>query len=185
MLRRRAHEDGELNLSALIDIFSIMLFFLMTTVTFLTLKTLNASVPAVAKKGQSVDTKDGVNVSVEVTADGYVLKASGQPQNSTASRLNINENIGRKPTTVKEKNEAGEEVEKEVMGLNTQKLTEELWEIKKKAPEVKVIMIFPEDGVEFQDIVSTMDASREMPSIIDRNKRVPLFTRPVLSELVK
>ena len=52
MLRRRAHQETELNLSALIDIFSIMLFFLMTTVTFLTLKTLNAAVPAVAKKGR-------------------------------------------------------------------------------------------------------------------------------------
>ena len=168
-IRRKEAEDIELNLAALIDIFSIMLFFLMTTVTFLTLKTLNAAVPAAAKKGQSVDTKDGVNVSVEITEAGYVLKASGQPQNRSSGRLDINKELARDGNKV----------------LPTQDLTEELWEIKKAASEVKVIMIFPEDGTHFQDVISTMDASRDMPSIVDPRKRVQLFPRPVLSEINK
>ena len=168
-MRRSRMEEVELNLAALIDIFSIMLFFLMTTVSFLTLKTLNASVPAAAKKGESVDTKDGVNVSVEIKTEGYVLKASGQPANQSASRLNLDKTIPR----------AGDGQ------LQPKKLTEELWEIKKVASEVKAIMIFPEDGMRFQDIIATMDASRDMPSIIDRRKRVQLFPRPVLSELSK
>lgn len=168
-IRRRTAEEVELNLAALIDIFSIMLFFLMTTVTFLTLKTLNASVPAAAKKGESVDTKDGVNVSVEIKTEGYVLKASGQPADGRRDRLNIDQTFARKSDGT----------------LPTKKLTEELWEIKKVASEVKTIMIFPEDGTRFQDVVSTMDASRDMPSIIDPKKRVQLFPRPVLSELVK
>jgi hypothetical protein len=63
-------------------------------------------------------------------------------------------------------------------------LTAELWDIKKKAPEAKNIMIFPEQGTVFEEIVHTMDASREMASILDSRKKVPLFTRPVLSELV-
>lgn len=168
-LRRREAEDVELNLAALIDIFSIMLFFLMTTVTFLTLKTLNAAVPAAAKKGESVDTKDGVNVSVEIKPTGYVLKASGQPQNQSASRLDIDKTFARESDGT----------------LPTKDLTEELWEIKKVASEVKVIMIFPEDGTQFQDVISTMDASRDMPSIVDPRKRVQLFPRPVLSELAK
>jgi biopolymer transport protein ExbD len=168
-IKRRVVEDTELNLAALIDIFSIMLFFLMTTVTFLTLKTLNASVPAAAKKGESVDTKDGVNVSLEIKTEGYVLKASGQPENRGASRLNIDKIIPR--------DSDGQ--------LKTKKLTEELWEIKKVASEVKAIMLFPEDGTKFQDVISTMDASRDMPSIIDPKKRVQLFPRPVLSELAK
>ena len=63
-------------------------------------------------------------------------------------------------------------------------LTAELWDIKKKTPETKNIMIFPEQGTPFEEIVQTMDAAREMPSILDAKKKVPLFTRPVLSELV-
>ena len=63
-------------------------------------------------------------------------------------------------------------------------LTAALWDIKKKAPETKNIMIFPEQGTQFEEIVATMDASREMKSILDSKKKVPLFTRPVLSELV-
>ena len=68
--------------------------------------------------------------------------------------------------------------------LDTKALTEELWKIKKIAPETKNIMIFPEQAVKFDDVVDTMDAAREMPSLVDPNKKVPLFTRPVLSELV-
>lgn len=167
MVRRRVFEEPELNLSALIDIFSIMLFFLMTTVTFLTLKTLNAAVPAMAKKGEQVDTAEGVNVSLEINAEGYALKASGTPPTPGASRLDIDLKLERKDGK-----------------LPTKALTKELWEIKKVA-DTKVIMIFPDDGTPFQEVVATMDASREMPSILDPNKRVPLFGKPVLSELVK
>ena len=164
-MRRRTMEEPELNLAALIDIFSIMLFFLMTTVTFLTLRTLNAAVPAISKG--AVSTTDGVNVSVEIKADGYVLKATGTPE-GRSERVNVDEQIAR---------DQGR--------LDRKKLTELLWQIKKKAPETKNIMIFPEDGIPFQEVVLTMDASREMPSIVNPKKRVSLFTRPVLSELNK
>lgn len=167
MMRRRRAVFQELNLSALIDILSIMLFFLMTTVSFLTLKTLNASVPALSKG--AVDTKDGVNVSVEILATGYVLKASGQPADVKHKRLKIEENIPRKADG----------------SLDSKKLTSKLWDIKKIADEQKNIMIFPQDNTSFQDVVTTMDASRFKPSIVDPSKRVPMFTRPVLSELNK
>ena len=109
-----------------------------------------------------------MTVSVEITPEGYRLKASGQPQNTNEKRMAIDERIPRK----------GED-------LAAKKLTARLWEIKKKAPEVRTVMIFPEDGTLFQDIILTMDHSREMPSILDKKKTVPLFTRPVLSELAK
>lgn len=173
MVRRRTETDTELNLSALIDIFSNMLFFLMTTVTFLTLKTLNAAVPALSTSAD-VDTNKGVNVSIEITADGYVLQASGQPADVSQDELKVKEEIGRSSSLV-----GG------APKLDTKELTEQLWEIKKKAPEVKNIMIFPAADVPFDEVIVTMDASREMPSIIDPRKRVPLFTRPVLSELIK
>lgn len=174
MVRRRQEGDTELNLSALIDIFSNMLFFLMTTVTFLTLKTLNAAVPALSTSSD-VDTNKGVNVSIEITADGYTVQASGQPADVSQDELKVKEEIPRSTSLL----EGGGPK------LDTKKLTEELWEIKKRAPEVKNIMIFPAPDIPFDEVVITMDASREMPSIIDPRKRVPLFTRPVLSELIK
>ena len=58
-MRRKRHEEKEVDLAALVDILSNMLFFLLTTVSFLQLKTLNASVPALStgpvSTGRAVD----------------------------------------------------------------------------------------------------------------------------------
>jgi biopolymer transport protein ExbD len=172
-VRRHKSFDNELNLAALIDIFSIMLFFLMTTVTFLSLKTLNASVPALTKAADT-STKNAVNVSVRMTAEGYSLQASGQPADTSQKELNISLSIPRKTSLFGKGPQ-----------YDTKSLTEELWKIKKVSPETKTVMIFPEPDVKFENVIRTMDATREMPSIVNPNKRVPLFTRPVLSELIK
>ncbi len=171
-MRRRSPELQELNIASLIDIFSIMLFFLMTTVTFLSLKTLNASVPALSKG--AVSTSDGVNVSVRITPTGYQVQASGQPADTSQKRLDVNADIPKKKGLFDDK-----------PSFDTKALSAELWKVKKVAPEVKDVLIFPEAETAFEDVISTMDATREMPSIINPTKRVPLFTRPVLSELIQ
>jgi biopolymer transport protein ExbD len=163
---RHRHEDREVDLAALVDVLANMLFFLLATVTFLQLKTLNAAVPALSKG--DVSTGKAVDVTVEIRGAGYALKASGEPADKKQAALAIQKELPRKSD--------GQ--------LDTKSLTRELWDIKKLAPEVKNIMIFPEQGIVFDEIVQTMDASRDMPSLLDPRKRVPLFTRPVLSELV-
>jgi len=166
MARRRKHEEKEVDLAALVDIFGNMLFFLLATVSFLQLKTLNASVPALTTGAPS--TLRAVNVTLEIKSTGYSLKAEGEPVDVTAPKVTIQKEFPR--------NAEGK--------LDPKALTKELWEIKRLSPETKNIMIFPEQNTIFEEIVATMDASREMPSIIDPRKKVPLFTRPVLSELV-
>ncbi len=164
--RRRKHEGSELDLAPLVDVLGNMLFFLLATVSFLQLKTLNAALPALSKSAD-VSTK-AVNVSIEITAAGYLLKAEGDPADASAGKVSVQKHIVRAPNGA----------------LDGKALAKELWEVKKRTPETKNIMIFPEPGILFEDIVKTMDASREMPSIVDPKKKVPLFTRPVLSELV-
>jgi biopolymer transport protein ExbD len=166
MVRRREHETGEVDLAALVDVLANMLFFLLATVTLLQLKTLNAAVPALSTG--AVSTGKGVDVSVEVRASGYVLKASGEPADKTLTFAPVDKAIPRRSDN----------------HLDTGALSRELWEIKKVAPEVKNIMIFPAEGLLFEEVVQTMDASREFPSVTDPTKKVPLFSRPVLSELV-
>ena len=164
--RRRQHEEREVDLAALVDVLGNMLFFLLATVSFLQLKTLNAAVPALSMSSD-VSTK-AVNVSVEIKTTGYVLKAEGDAADASTGKIAVARDIPRGADGV----------------LDTKTLAKELWEIKKKTPETKNIMIFPEQGTVFEDIIKTMDASREMKSIVDPNKKVPLFSRPVLSELV-
>lgn len=165
MVRRRDIEgDKEVDLAALVDVLANMLFFLLATVTFLQLKTLNAAVPALSTSDSPPSEEKIVNVSVEVRRSGYVLKASGELPSGPFEE--VDERIPR----------SGDK-------LDTKGLTKRLWEIKKVATDTKNITILPEQGIDFEDIVRTMDATREMPSILDSNKRVPLFTRPVLSDL--
>ena len=165
MVRRRDIEgDKEVDLAALVDVLANMLFFLLATVTFLQLKTLNAAVPALSTSDVPSEEKV-VSVSVEVRKSGYILKASGELPSGPYE--GVDERIAR--------NSDG--------SLDSKALTKQLWEIKKVANDTKNITILPEQGVAFEDIVLTMDASREMPSILDSKKKVPLFTRPVLSDL--
>lgn len=162
MRPRKKHEEREVDLAALVDVMANMIFFLMATVTFLTLRTVNATVPAMSSG--KVDTGKSVDVSVEVTSAGFVLKATGETQDG--KKVAEEERIARKGDGK----------------LDTRALTKQLWEIKKLAPEQKNIIIIPEDAIAFEDVVAAMDASRDMPSIVDPSKRVPLFPRPVLSE---
>lgn len=166
MRPRKRHEEKEVDLAALVDVLSNMLFFLLATVSFLQLKTLNAAVPALSNG--PVSTGKAVDVSVEIRPSGFVLKATGQPSDPTVKFTPVDLPIPRRGDG----------------SLDDKKLTQELWKIKKQAPETKTILLFPEQGTPFEDIVKTMDASRDMQSIVDPKKKVPLFTRPVLSELV-
>jgi biopolymer transport protein ExbD len=165
MRRRKREEDREVDLAALVDVLANMLFFLLATVTFLQLKTLNAAVPALSTG--AVSTGKSVDVSVEIRASGFVVKASGESPDKNSGFVPVSAEIPRKGS--------GE--------LDRAALTSQLWEIKKTVRDVKNIMIFPEKGIMFEEIVATMDASREMPAQTDPKKKVPLFTRPVLSEL--
>lgn len=166
MPRHRKHEEHELDLAALVDVLANMLFFLLATVTLLQLKTLNAAVPALSTG--EVSTGKAVDVSIEIRVDGFHLKASGEPADAKATLAPVDKVIPRVGN-----NE-----------LDTKTLGAELWQIKKVAPETKNVMIFPEQGILFDEIVKTMDATRETPSVLDPKKKIPMFSRPVLSELV-
>src|SRR5688572_18930151 len=113
---RRKHEEKEVDLAALVDIMSNMLFFLLATVSFLQLKTLNAAVPALSTSSDVI-TK-AVNVTVEIKANGYVLKVDGESADPSVGKIAISREIPRVD---------GQLVPKE--------LTKELWEVKKKTPE--------------------------------------------------
>jgi biopolymer transport protein ExbD len=163
MRQRKPHEEKEVDLAALVDVMSNMLFFLLATVSFLQLKTLNASVPIASSA--EVSTGKSVDVAVSITTGGYILDAHGE--SSDGKKVDVHAEIPRK----------GAE-------LDAKELTKRLWDVKKATPETKNIIIQAELPIPFQDVVTTMDASREMPSIVDPNKKVPLFTRHVLSRAV-
>ena len=147
MTKKAMAETKEVDLAALVDIMGNMLFFLLATVVFVQLHTVNASIPTVGTPG------DGVSVNVEIKADGYVVKTYGLEQNVDAT-----------------------------LPRDTQKLTKQLWAIKQLSLATKSITITPDDEITTQEILATIDAAREMPSISDPKRKVPLFTKPALAD---
>lgn len=165
MSKRRAIEgEKEVDLAALVDIFSNMLFFLLATVSFLQLKTLNAAVPIASSA--AVSTGKGVDVALAITDKGYVVDAHGT--GVTGEKVDIHQELPRLNGA-----------------LEPLKLTEVLATVRKVTPlDNKAIIIQAESLIPFQEIVLSMDASRDMPSKINPKTKVPLFTRPVLSRAV-
>ena len=118
-----------------------------------------------------MSTKDGVNVAVEIREDGFVLTASGSPEDKKEAPLAVNQTI---PLLAQPEDGLQHDIDQ---------LSRALWDIKKKAPEVKNIMINPGPGTPFHIVIATMDATRERRSDVDKSRSIPLFTRPVLTEL--
>ena len=135
--KRKIDGEKEVDLAALVDILGNMLFFLLATVSFLQLKTLNASVPALSSG--PVSTGKAVDVTIEVKQIGYALKVTGEAADPSVGKVELQRDIPRitDAAICKERKAVAP-------CLDARTLTKELWEVKKKAPETKNVMIFPE-----------------------------------------
>src|SRR4051794_28282364 len=123
--KRKIDGEKEVDLAALVDILGNMLFFLLATVSFLQLKTLNASVPALSPG--PVSTGKSVDVTIEVKQGGFVLKVSGEAADPSVGKVELQREIPRitDPNTCKE-------LKATAPCLDKKTLTKELWEVKKK-----------------------------------------------------
>src|SRR5215212_918730 len=91
--RREIEGEKEVDLAALVDILGNMLFFLLATVSFLQLKTLNASVPALSSG--PVTTGKSVDVTIEVKQTGYSLKVTGEAADPSVGKVELQRDIPR------------------------------------------------------------------------------------------
>jgi biopolymer transport protein ExbD len=159
----------QLNLTALMDILSNLLFFLLAAFGATIVMVINGTVPVQSSDESGVaDTKRAVTVNISLSKDGFQVSALG-----TAFTQEELDGMSRMiPLHGKEHDFAT--------------LTNHLKGIKQKFPKSDTAILTPEPGLKYELLVRTMDAAREYETkegLAMRN--VALFPTVVVSTLVK
>ncbi len=164
-------EAVDFDLTALMDILSNIIFFLMASFGAAVVSVLPASVPTISEAGDN-DTErelDKVTVTMTLAPDGLVTI-------SAANNDMLPEELAPYTKTVPAKDGA----------MNRQVVNDHLWLIKEKFRKSKNIIIVPSDEVTYESLITAMDASRERHVVVNGKSVYPqMFPAVVVSSLVK
>lgn len=170
-MRRRGGEeqaDTELNLVPIMNLFTVLIPFLLLSAAFIQVKVINASVPAIAdgsdpEREQEAYDQRPVVVNLQVQSAGYAVSASGEDLSAEELRK-LTARIGRKQRE-----------------YDRDALQRYLVAVKQRYPKSDTIIIAPDPEIPYQRIIEVMDTSRELPGA-DGAKRY-LFPKVVVTSL--
>ena len=191
--QRRRAEDGivqEINLIPLMNVFCILIPFLLLAAVFVQLSIINTNLPTAAslkamKENEESPTPDikKLNLTVFITKAGFTLAGYGGVLN--VSEVENGDEEGKKksrtiiPMKVIGKDRDGNDLKE----YDFVKLQENLKKIKKAFPSHYSIILLPESQVKYDTIIKTLDYSREyrvkQPDGTEEVKE--LFVNPVLA----
>jgi biopolymer transport protein ExbD len=159
----------QLNLTALMDILSNLLFFLLAAFGATIVMVINGTVPVQSADEAGVaDTKRVVTVNVALKKEGFSVSALG-----TAF-------------TQEELDALGREVPLKGKQHDFTTLGATLRNIKQKFPNSDTVILTPDSGLRYELLVQTMDTAREYESKEGTTMHtVALFPTVVVSTLVK
>jgi hypothetical protein len=158
------------DLTALMDILSNIIFFLMASFGAAVVAIIPASVPTISEKGDSDVAKEPDKVTLSMT-----VKRSGEVVVSIANNdIEVEElaKHSRTFTAVDGK-------------VDVKKLNEYLWTVKQKFPKSKEAVITPEGNVTYSMLIDAMDASRERAVKVDGRASPAMFPAVVVSSVVR
>lgn len=159
----------QLNLTALMDILSNLLFFLLAAFGASIVMVINATVPVQSADESGVaDSKRAVTLNVSVSQSGFRVSALG-----TAF-------------TQEELDAMAQTIPLHGKAHDFRALTTHLKGIKERFPKSDTVILTPESGLKYDLLVRTMDAAREYESKQGlAAQMVALFPTVVVSTLVK
>ncbi len=167
-MRRRKKElpvSGDINVIPFIDMLSVIIIFLIMVSAFLNLGIVESSMPVaggapsaeVAQQKKQQEQQEKLDLTIIITDKGFYIGGAGA----------ILQQRSGEPTIPKKPN--GE--------YDYQALNNKLWEIKQTYPNEWTVIILPEDQIEYQVIIKTMDAARER-WIEESGKKVKRYLFP-------
>src|SRR5271170_6566463 len=163
-----AHAPVQLNLTALMDILSNLLFFLLACFGTTIVMGINATVPVQSDKSSVADTRQTVTAGVAVGKGGFDVSIVGAAQSQDEL------DRWRKRIPLRDGNP------------DTDALTAHLLAIKQNYPKSDTMILTPESGTSYEFMVRAMDAARETEVTLSGNKRlVALFPTVVVSTVIK
>lgn len=164
--KKKVSSLKNVNLVPLLDFIVAVIPVLLLSVSFTEFVILDSSLPAFAESSESLTSDDKENnkklgLTIAITEDGFVLAGTGGVLSVDGAGTLIKKNNGE---------------------YNYDALNKKLYEIKSNYPNEWSVIIVPESTTKFNDIVLTMDASRERKEI-DKNgnlKKKTMFPNVIL-----
>ena len=164
-------EATSFDLTALMDILSNLIFFLMASFGAAVVAMVPASVPTISEAGDN-DTardEDKVTATMRLRTDASVTITVAnndmRPDELAPFKMTIPSREG---------------------NLDGQTINDHLWSIKSKFKESSDIIIVPDDDVTYALLIEAMDASRDRTVVVDDTTTHPrLFPKVVVSSLAK
>lgn len=135
-LNRRRHQhaaDGDLNLTPMIDIFIMLIFFLLLTAVFAKTAIIDTYLPKDDADAAGQSASEGGVLAIKITERGFELSGIG----------------------------GGIFIPKNQNGLNYEELTNRLAAIKQRHPQKEEAILLFDAGAPYDTVVKVMDASRE------------------------
>jgi biopolymer transport protein ExbD len=159
----------QLNLTALMDILSNLLFFLLAAFGATIVMAINATTPVQSPdKSDMADTQKSVTVNVSLTKEAFDIA------------------ILRATLTQEEMQKWGRRIPVTAAGHDYAALTAHLMAIKEQYPKSDTMILTPESGTDYETMVKTMDAARETEiKVSGQNRTIPVFPTVVISTVIK
>ena len=167
---RASDNDDEINLTPMMNLFVVLIPFLLTSTAFVKLSIINAAVPTIASPSDMdpSQSKKELNISIRIENNGFFLSGSGD--NLT------NQELASVRRTIRAKSRGV---------MDYANLTATLTSIKRRFPKGKTAMIFPDESISYETIVGTMDAARWAVSKTGSKDRKYLYPNVVVTSLAK
>ena len=161
-IRRQMDEDVELDMVPIMNMFLVLIPFLLMSASFLQMKAINTSVPVLSsgENTQELNTKDSkIKLTIIVELKENNIHVSATSDNAPEEILNkIDKKIGKKNSGSYPVDELGNFLK----------------DIKVNYPESDTVIIIPEESIVYETIIKTMDIARY-------SGENPMFPKVVLS----
>ena len=158
-IRRNSEEDTELNMIPIMNIFLVIIPFLLTSVSFFHIKAISSSVPVMADSTQISEKPEKIKLTVIVEMRQVDMRLSATAEDIDPQELEQFE----------------QSIKLQSAGLYPlSEFNEYLQSIKSTYPESDTLILIPDEKVVYESIIQAMDAARNF------NER-PLFPNVVLS----
>ena len=157
--RRNREDDTELNMIPIMNIFLVIIPFLLTSVSFFHIKAISTSVPVMADSTDTLAKPEKIKLTVIVEMRQVDMRLSATADELEPQELEQFEQV----------------INQEIKGVYPlERLNEYLRSIKRTYPASETIILIPHENVRYESIIQAMDAARNF-----NNKS--LFPNVVLS----
>lgn len=164
-------EATSFDLTALLDILSNIIFFLMASFGAAVVAIVPAGVPTISESGENDTDTDADKVTVTMT-----LAVDGAVRISAANNDLLPDELAPYEKAIASRDGS----------LDRKAVSDHLWSIKDKFRKSKNIIIVPDDDVSYELLVTAMDASRERRMVVNKRSVYPsMFPAVVVSSQVK